>query len=146
MTALLTDEEIIQQAHEKFQTLAERSAYVDGLLHARSIYEARLAEVSQLRDQYQGDLIKVNAALDGHANEIIRLSARLAEDAKVLAGLVEAMEPFAKFLRAVEAKPLRGADPETIYAIHTGTEWEAELKWQHLRNARAALSAAKEIK
>lgn len=33
----------------------------------------------------------------------------------------------------LEAKPLRGADPDVIYAIHTGTEFEAELRKSDLR-------------
>ena len=96
VTALLTDEEIAERGSKVgFNNDAERYRFECGAFYARSVYEARLAEVSQLRDQYQGDLIKVNAALDGHANEIIRLTARLAEAISLMKEAAPAIDTIA---------------------------------------------------
>ena len=74
----------------------------------------------------------------------IRLHADLhTDDAEWLLALVddlaERLKPFAEFARAFDAKPIRGLD-DRLYGIHTGTEWEGELKLSDCRAARAALA------
>ena len=43
------------------------------------------------------------------------------------------VEGVRRYLAARDAKPIRGMDPDVIHAIHTGTEWEAELRMSDLR-------------
>ncbi len=57
--------------------------------------------------------------------------------------LVEALEPFAAFADAFEAKPLSGLD-DVIYKIHAGTEWEASIRRSDCNKARAAIKTAKQ--
>ena len=64
--------------------------------------------------------------------ELITLRAR---EAKLRA----ALEPFAAYMDARDAKPFNGLG-DTIHAIHTGTEWAAELTLAHCQAARAALA------
>lgn len=52
--------------------------------------------------------------------------------------LEEALAPFAHFADQYERAPLRGA-ADTLYGIHTGTEFEAELKLSDCRAARDLL-------
>lgn len=63
---------------------------------------------------------------------IARVAARLRE-------LGEALAPFALYARQREAMPLRGLG-DLIHAIHTGSEWEAEITLDHVNAARAALA------
>lgn len=63
-----------------------------------------------------------------HAHAIEAMAARIQT-------LEQALEPFAQFGRQWARKPMRGMD-DVIHAIHTGTEWEAEIK--HTDMARAA--------
>ena len=44
-----------------------------------------------------------------------------------LSEALDALEPFAQFIRQWNRQPMRGLD-DIIYAIHTGSEYEAELK------------------
>lgn len=59
------------------------------------------------------------------------------------AKLIEALKPFARFAKMYEAKPLSGMG-DAIYAIHTGTEWEAEIKRSDCAIALALLRSAGE--
>lgn len=61
---------------------------------------------------------------------------------EVIAEAVEALRPFADFAAKFNAKPLRGID-DTLYAIHTGTQWEAEIRLSDLFRARAILPKLK---
>ena len=47
--------------------------------------------------------------------------------------LLAALKPFAEFKRQWNRKPIR--QDNTIYAIHIGTEWEAELTHADLQRA-----------
>jgi hypothetical protein len=64
-----------------------------------------------------------------------------------LATVTAAVAPFARFAEMVSAKPLRGVasdelpDDKTLYGIHFGTEWEAEITLGHIRAALAAIRA-----
>ncbi len=51
------------------------------------------------------------------------------------------VEGVRRYLAARDAKPMHGTDPDVIHTIHTGTEWEAELRVSDLR-ALAQQSAA----
>jgi hypothetical protein len=71
--------------------------------------------------------------------ELAAACLRGAEAIEEVARLRAALEPFARYAEMREAKPLRGLD-DVIHAIHTGSEWEAELRLSHCIKARAALS------
>lgn len=47
-------------------------------------------------------------------------------------------EGLRRFVAMIEAKPLRGSDPDVIYAIHTGTEYAAEIRLSDLKALTAA--------
>jgi hypothetical protein len=49
-----------------------------------------------------------------------------------------ALTPFASFIHKYDEKKMRGLD-DTIYQIHAGTPWEAELKASDCRRASKAL-------
>lgn len=70
--------------------------------------------------------------------ELITLRAR---EAKLRA----ALEPFAAYMDARDAKPFNGLG-DTIHAIHTGTEWAAELTLAHCQAARAALAEGEDTR
>jgi hypothetical protein len=50
------------------------------------------------------------------------------------------IERIARYLRMREEKPLRGIDADRVHCIHTGTEWEAELRLSDLRALLQSLS------
>lgn len=58
-----------------------------------------------------------------------------------LVGAYVALRPFAHFRRQWDAKPVRGAGG-AVYAIHTGTQWAAEITLEDLRRALAWVEAA----
>jgi hypothetical protein len=70
------------------------------------------------------------------ANEFLKRQSAEAQ----LSLAVEALRPFAEFSAALKAKPLRGVDDE-FYGIHTGTEWEASLRFSQIHAAAAFLSS-----
>lgn len=72
---------------------------------------------------------ELHALLDDRDAEIARLRA--------------ALEPFARYAEMRAAKPFVGLGEE-IHAIHTGTEWEAEITVSHVNAARAALAGQEE--
>ncbi len=51
----------------------------------------------------------------------------LPTDAERIAELVDALRPFAEFARQWQRQPMRGMH-DVFYAIHTGTDYAAELK------------------
>ena len=53
--------------------------------------------------------------------------------------LVEALEPFAAFARAFDAKPIRNIANQ-VYAIHPGTPWESQLCLSDCRRAARLLA------
>lgn len=55
----------------------------------------------------------------------------------------KALEPFAAFAEAFDAKPIRGLDAEEIYGIHGGkyVEGGTAIEWSHMRAAQAALQS-----
>jgi len=54
--------------------------------------------------------------------------------------VVEALTPFATFWRQWQRQPMRGMD-DVVYAIHTGTEYEAELRRSDCERADRVLRA-----
>jgi hypothetical protein len=66
-------------------------------------------------------------------------AARAEQSGKREAALREALLPFARFHRAYKSKPMRGVGDE-FYGIHSGTEWEANLKHSDMARAYTALS------
>lgn len=51
----------------------------------------------------------------------------------------EALEPFAAFIDAFDAKPLSGIDND-LYRIHGGTEYEGVIRLSDFRKARSAIN------
>jgi hypothetical protein len=72
-------------------------------------------------------------------DEIKGLRSEIAALRSALALAREALGPFAKFVERFDAMPIRKQD-DVLYGIHTGTEWEAEIRLSDLRKARALLA------
>lgn len=56
--------------------------------------------------------------------------------------LREALRPFAHFGAMIRARPIGNAhksEANAVYAIHTGTQWEAELTVGHFAQAARVL-------
>jgi hypothetical protein len=109
----------------------------DGTNHERA---SRMAKLAVAKIQSQADEIEALRA------ENARL--RTAFDAGVIDYAVlkaendrlrEALKPFVDFIDAFDAKPLRSLD-DKFYGIHSGTRWQAELRFSDFRRARAALN------
>lgn len=80
---------------------------------------------------------KIQEILTAHA-ETERRKRLLREAAEDMA---EALRPFAHFVEMLEQQPLRPLG-ETIYRIHFGTKWEADIKRSDLVRARDVLRKA----
>lgn len=55
---------------------------------------------------------------------------------------LSATHRVARYVEMTAAKPLRGADRDLLHCIHTGTEWEAELR---LSDIAALMARAEEL-
>ena len=73
------------------------------------------------------DIRALNATRDEFKATLDTIYARLN-------ALEAALQPFAEFQRQWNRQPMRGLD-HTVYAIHTGTEYAAELTRTHLQSA-----------
>jgi hypothetical protein len=135
VTALLTDTEILSMAKSKLSIRSDVhpsdshffvKGFVNGGQYSRDFYEARLAEEREQRDA----VIEENAR-----NAYAAIAAAKAEDAKVRAGLVEALE---RFLAAADDSCDASPDHDDIAAMLEYGDADKAL--------RAALDAAKEVK
>lgn len=54
------------------------------------------------------------------------------------AELAKALKPFANFYEKYSAKPMKGV-ADSFYGIHSGTEWEADIKHSDMKCAYEAL-------
>lgn len=69
--------------------------------------------------------------------EFIAVNSFSTERDKAFEAMRDAARPLAHFIRQFDRNPIRTAD--AFYGIHTGTEWEAELRLSDLRALANAL-------
>lgn len=106
-----------------------------------------IGKAKRLQISSAGGKAKWEKASASERRRVIERASHAAREARerraaAYVAMQKALEPFAAFLDAFEAKPIRGLDPVTIYSIHSGEDG-ASLEWGHLRAARKALEMAK---
>lgn len=89
-------------------------------------HDAAMRDVFEVRRLWRNEARRARAEEERYRKRVERLEA--------------ALRPFAEFVKAFDAKPLRGIADE-FYTIHSGTENEASLSLAQCRAALAALEA-----
>lgn len=147
VTACRDSERNLSLRRERDVKDAEIARLKAELAEAREISNARatsLQMTSRFLADSKAELARVTAELDAFSKAAsdwaVMLEAAEADARKMR----EALESFAKFADAFDAKPINGLDRECIYAIHggEGCEFGASIKWEHITQARAALAPA----
>jgi len=97
--------------------------------------EARIANAGQLVARRDG----LDSVTDATRADIAWLIEQVTASRARVRELETALRPFATFWNQWQRKPLSGM-ADTFYAIHTGTEYAAELRRSDCERAAALLS------